>query len=319
MTPIVLNAADQEKFVGTADETIDRIDGPITVKAVLILVSSLVAAGEPQTLLWRDPGPIERLDLAAGPAGVANAPKAPFSFVEEVSGGIAPKVTVTDGRGKKWMVKFGEEAKAETFASRLAWASGYPTRISYYVRAGKIEGASDLRRTKEFVDPNGVFRGARFQMFDGDHMRQIPGGKLDLNRRRDDQRELNGLKLLLLLLANWDVKTQNTGVFDIGGRRFSVITDWGASLGDPASVDVSARKWDCAAFDKRTRSLVDGVDGGYVSFNYDQYAARHEDALSEGIRVDDMRWFMNRMGKLTDAQLRNGLLASGATSTEAAC
>ncbi len=169
------------------------------------------------------------------------------------------------------------------------------------------------------MGPDGVFRGARFQMFDGDHMRQIPGGKLDLNRKRDDQQELNGLKLLLLLLANWDVKTQNTGVFDIGGRRFSVITDWGASLGDPASVDVAHRKWDCAAFDKRTRSLVDGVDGGYVSFNYDQYAARHEDALSEGIRVDDMRWFMNRMGKLTDAQLRNGLLASGATSMEAAC
>jgi len=280
---------------------------------------SLAVSAEEQTFLWRNPGPIERLDLAAGPAGLAHAPKPPFTFIEEVGGGIAPKMIVTDGRQKKWMVKFGEEAKAETFASRLAWAAGYPTRVSYYVVKGKIAGAADLRRTKEFVDPNGSFQGARFQMFDGAQMKQIPGGKLDLNRKREDQQELNGLKLLLLLLANWDVKTQNTGVFEIDGRKYSVITDWGASLGDPASTDVAARKWDCAAFDKRTRYLVAGVDGGYVSFNYDQYAARHEDALSEGIRVDDMKWFMNRMRKLTDTQLRNGLVASGATSSEAAC
>jgi hypothetical protein len=293
--------------------------GLITVRLGLLVLLSLVMAAEPKTLLWRNPGPIESLDLAAGPARAAGAPKAPFTFIKEVSGGIAPKIVVADARRMKWMVKFGQEAKPETFASRVAWAAGYPTRVSYYVSKGKVEGASGLHRAADFIDSNGEFRGARFQMFDNEQMLAIPGGKLDLNNRRDDQRELNGLKLLLLLLANWDVKTANTGVFDIGGRRYSVITDWGASLGDPASTDIAARKWDCAAFDKRTASLIEGVENGYVYFNYLQYAARHEHALSEGIRVEDMKWFMNRMGRLTDGQLRAGLTASGATVSEAAC
>ncbi len=132
-----------------AHETQLQGNRPITVKALLFLLcfAGTVLAGE-STLLWRDPGPIESLDLSAGPGGRQNAPTAPFTFVKEEKHGTAPKIVVTDGRGKKWMVKFGDEAKAETFASRIAWAAGYPVRASYYVGSGQIANAPAGGRTR---------------------------------------------------------------------------------------------------------------------------------------------------------------------------
>ena len=283
------------------------------------LLCTLGVGAEP-TLLWRNPGHIQTLDLAAGPGGAGNQPVPPFRFVAEETRGVSAKMVVLDRNGTKWMVKFGEEAKPETFASRISWAAGYPVRASYFIRGGTIERIPALKkRTAKHVSPNGSFRDARFQIFDGAGFRQIPGGKLDLNDRREDQRELNGLKLTLLLVANWDVKPANTGIFDIDGRRYGAVADWGASMGDPNAIDAAGRKWSCQAYASRTKHLMDGVENGYVQFNYGQYAGRHEHALSHGIRVEDMKWFLSRMQGLTDTQVRAALLASGATHAEASC
>jgi len=290
------------------------------VKNILVGLLILVpVAGSERPPLWKDPGPVERLDLAAGPGGAANAPRTPFTFVSEVKTGITPKVIVQDTRGKKWMVKFGDEVKSENFASRIAWAIGYVVRPSWYVREGKIGGATGLHRASSFIGEDGTFRDARFQMFDTDMFRAIRGSKLDLNDRKYDRRELNGLKLTLLLLANWDVKAANTAIFDIGGRQFAAVTDWGASLGDPGSADFRRRKWNCAAFDTATNNLIDGTDNGFVVFNYEQYAARNIDELSQGIRIDDLNWFLGRVTKLSNAQVVSALHASGATEDDIAC
>jgi hypothetical protein len=280
--------------------------------ALFLPLLTALASSVESNRLWRDPGPIESLDLAAGPGGS-------FQFIDEEAQGRWPKVVILDGRRNKWMVKFGEEAKAETFASRISWALGYPVRASYYISAGRIEGATGLKRAAAFVQPNGDFRGARFQMFDYDGFREIPGGKLDLAARRDDQRELNGLKLTLLLVANWDLKSDNTGVFDIAGQRYAAVTDWGATMGDPAALDRTRRKWNCEAYAKRTKHLLDGVENGYVQFNYTQYRGRHEQALVRNIRVDELKWLLGRAERLTNEQIRGALLASGATPAEATC
>jgi hypothetical protein len=291
----------------------------VKAKALNFVFVIAVAHSAESTRLWRDPGPIETLDLAAGPGGRNHAPVPPFQFVEEETHGRWPKVMVLDASRRKWVVKFGEEVKAETFASRISWALGYPVRASYYVSNGRIQRVTTLKRTAKFIRPNGEFGDARFQMFDRDGFRQVPDGKLDLAERRADQRELNGLKLTLLLVANWDLKSDNTGVFDIAGERYKVVTDWGATMGDPAAADRTRRKWNCEAFASRTKSLLDGVDSGYVHFNYTQYLGRHEQALANNITVADLEWFLGRAEKLTDDQVRGALLASGAAAAEATC
>jgi hypothetical protein len=276
------------------------------------------AIADTKPSLWKDPGPVETLDLANGPAPAETAPKPPFTFVSEELRGVNPKIVVSDSKGTKWMVKFGEEAKAETFVSRLAWAAGFPVRPNYYLASGQISGADSLSRAGAFVK-NGTFQGARFQMFDNEKFREVDGGKLDISQKHDDTLHLNALKLLSLLTANWDVKTANTAVFEVGGQQYATISDWGASMGDPGSSSLNQRKWDCPAFSKNSGTLIEGVENGFVVFNYQQYAGRGIDALTQGIRVEDLKWFSDRLGKLSDAQIRAALTASGASAEEASC
>ena len=108
-------------------------------------------------VLWRDPGPVESLDLAGGPGGPRKAPKAPYTFVQEDKGGTSPKVTVTDANGVPWLVKFGEEVKAENFSSRIAGAAGYFASPTYYVAEGKVDGVGELGRAAAFLK-GGAFR-----------------------------------------------------------------------------------------------------------------------------------------------------------------
>ncbi len=94
---------------------------------------------------------------------MAKAPKPPFTFVSEDKGGTAPKVNVRDSSGAQWIVKFGEEVKAENFASRIVWAAGYFADANYFVPSGKIEGVGELGRAKDFIR-DGNFTDARFEL-----------------------------------------------------------------------------------------------------------------------------------------------------------
>src|SRR4051812_38291683 len=109
-------------------------------------------------VLWEDPGAVERLDLVGGPGGRAHAPKPPFRFIREDTSGTAPKVRVRDRSGAQWSVKWGPEVKAETFASRIAWAAGYYVEPVYYVRTGRLLGVHDLGRADKHINKGGYFR-----------------------------------------------------------------------------------------------------------------------------------------------------------------
>lgn len=283
-----------------------------------IVLAVTVTAAESPAILWTDPGPLASLDLAGGPGGRGKAPQAPFLFQEEDSGGTAPKITVRDGRGVVWSVKFGPEVKAENFATRFAWAAGYFAEPTYYVREGNLDGVGSLGRAAQYVDRNnkGRFLDARFELRDDAVYRFVPGSKWALDEKPlKGTRELSGLKLTLMLLSNWDVKPDNTAVVETGGHRSYAITDWGSSMG--IAGDFTGRsRWDCEGYARQSDHFVAGVDDGYVTFNY---AGKDRDVVSAGIRVDDVKWFMRRMSALTDAQIAAGLEASGATAQESAC
>lgn len=277
------------------------------------LCAPLLAA--PGAVLWLDPGPVESLDLAGGPAGAASAPRPPFTFVEEEPGGTAPKILVKDAAGATWSVKFGEEVKAENFATRIAWAAGYYADPTFYVPQGTIVGVKDLGRARAFVDAGGAFRAARFELRD-DSIRLLPGSKWNLDSSAvKGSRELAGLKLLLILLSNWDVKPQNFAVMHVRGRQRYAVTDWGASMGRAS--DITGRsKWDCELYTRDTEHLVQGVDNGFVVLNYNGKSSAQ---VLQNIRVEDVVWLVSRLGKLSDAQIASALRTSGATEDETAC
>ncbi|HEV7905307.1 MAG TPA: hypothetical protein VGO96_15810 [Pyrinomonadaceae bacterium] len=277
--------------------------------------------------LWSDPGEVERLDFAAGPGGRDGAPVPPFRFVAEHSTGSSPCLSVVDARGRTWRVKWGDEVKSETFATRLAWAAGYFVERAHYVAAGVIEGEYELTRARECVGDDCAFRDARFEL-DEAGVRKLfdeHGWAWDDNPFAGTH-ELAGLKIMLMLTSNWDNKDvrdvargSNTAVFEYaleGGlveARYLII-DWGASMGKWGS-NLFRSKWDAAGYEAQTPEFVAGVENGLVRWNY---IGQRTAEAREQISVEDVRWLCRYVCRITDAQLRDGLRASGATAEEIA-
>jgi hypothetical protein len=278
-----------------------------------------------RTVIWRAPEEVGRLDLAAGPGGSQGAPVPPFTFLEEHLTGSRPCVSVGDARGRKWRVKWGNEVQVETLATRLAWAAGYFVETTYYVAEGRIEHAAKLVRAGRNIDTSGHFTDARFELDEAGVIKHFDEHSWAWNDNPFvGTHELNGLKIVMMWLSNWDAKDvrdvargSNTAIFEYPGRdghreaRYLII-DWGGALGRWGNV-VQRGRWDCEGFAAESAAFVKGVDGGFVRFGY---TGQRTSDIAAGIRVDDVRWLMNTLGGLTDAQMAAAVAASGGTPDE---
>jgi hypothetical protein len=288
---------------------------------VLLLAPTLAAA---RAVLWQDPGSVRAKDFTYGPGGRAALPRPPYRFVKEITSGASPKVMVRDASRRVWIVKFGPEVHSDTFVTRLAWALGYYASPAHFVPRGKIRGAHELFRTRRYIDRDGDFRDARFKL--------ITTGLTYLPESawRWDQgpfagsRELSGLKILTVLTSNWDAKDSrdrgpNTAMYRRGRGRSAeyiyALDDWGAAMGRWGNL-FTREKWDCEGFRDQTRDFVEGVKYRKVGWGFD---GTHEDDIADGVPVSHVRWFMQYLGSVSDAQIRAGLRASGADRHEVEC
>lgn len=280
---------------------------------------------KPGPTVWRDPGKVERLNFTYGAGGQDKAPQPPFTFVEEDTGGSNPKIKVKDAAGREWGVKWGSEVNAEVFATRLVWAAGYYVEPAYFVASGKIVGISKLERAKKYVGSDGSFKDARFELKEKGikKFNQKEGWRWDDNPFIGTK-ELNGLKILVMLTSNWDSKDQrdtnrgsNTAIFKVaatGEERF-VVTDWGGSMGKWGNY-FSREKWDCDGFAKQNREFIISARDGQVEFGY---KGQRTDDIKRNIRLSDVKWLVQYIGRISDDQLRAGLRASGADATDIEC
>ncbi len=298
---------------------------PLTL--VVLLATNL--SHRPVEVLWRDPGPVEKLDFAGGPGGRSHAPQGPFTFLKEELGGTSPKIRVTDAKGVTWIAKWGPEVHAEVFTSRLAWAAGYFVMPNYYVASGKIIGAKGLTRAKGRLDRDGNFKESRFKLKEP---KKLQGHDWAfINNPFIGTKELNGLKILLMLTSNWDSKDarnveqagSNTAIWQdrVNGRRelHYAFTDWGATMGKWGLVlgnVVIANQWDCKGYTAQSAEFVTGLKNGVVQWGYKGHQAGD---VTSGITVSDVRWLLRYIGRISDRQLRAGLEAAGANPEEVEC
>jgi hypothetical protein len=274
--------------------------------------------------LWRDPGDVSRRDLGKGPG---EPPRPPFQFMEEHDSGSQPCVSIRDASGREWRVKWGAEVRTETFGTRLAWALGFFSEQTHFIPEGEIVGTRELRRAKDCIDDQHRFTEARFELSEAGVVKHFDAHSWAWNDNPFvGTRELNGLKILMMLLSNWDNKDvrdvargSNTAIFEYQVSQHTrearyLIIDWGAALGSWGSNVVQRGRWDVSAYAAQNESFITGVDGGVVQWGYQ--GQRTADATG-GITVEDVRWFYRLASQFTDEQLRNGFLASGATPDEA--
>jgi len=304
----------------------------LVVLALLLLVPHPVGAtsfspDDERNVIWRDPGAVERLDFAGGVGGRSRAPRPPFTFVEEDKGGSNPKIKVRDASGASWSVKWGQEVNSEVFATRIAWAAGYFVEPAYFVPRGRIRGVKDLDRAKDYVKPDGSFVDARFERKEDllDKLQDEKSWRWNENPFAGTK-ELDGLKIVMMLVSNWDSKDardagrgSNTAIYKYQTRRGVearyIVTDWGGSMGKWGNF-FTREKWDCDGFSKQTPEFVKGVEDGKVKFGY---TGQHTDSIRDDIPVEHVKWIARYLGRITDAQLRAGLRASGASPVEARC
>jgi hypothetical protein len=278
-----------------------------------------------RAVIWREPADVESLDLATGPGGVDGTPLEPFTFVEEHTSGSRPCVSVRDARGRKWRVKWGDEVRTETLATRLAWAAGYFVETTYYVPEGRIEGADNLHRARRLVSEDGRFRDARFELEEDGVIKHFDEHSWAWNDNPFvGTRELNGLKIVMMWLSNWDAKDlrdtargSNTAIFEYrqpdGSREARyLIIDWGAAFGRWGSI-MRRGRWDCEAFAAESETLVQGIDGDYVRFGY---TGQRTADIAQGIRVSDVEWLMRTLGRVSDRQIAAAVAASGGAPDE---
>jgi len=278
-------------------------------------------------VLWREPEDVARLDLENGPGGVAGRPAPPFRFIEEHLGGSQPCLSVIDGRGQRWRVKWGDEVNSETFAVRIVWACGYFAETTYFLAEGRIDGATGLQRAQSCVDEHGRFESARFELDDPSVKKLFEEHSWAWNDNPFlGSAELQGLKILAMLLSNWDTKDRrdvargsNTAIFEqatpLGREARYLITDWGGSMGSWGTNIITRGRWNAAAFAAQTPQFVGAADDGIVRFGY---AGQRTEDLASGITPRDVAWLCRYLGQISDDQIEAALRASGATGPERA-
>jgi hypothetical protein len=288
----------------------------------------VIAGGTP--VLWRDPGDIATRDLKYGSGSAELAPAAPFTFLKQDMVGASPKIQVRDAKGVKWSVKLGVESQSEQVATRLVWAMGYFAEEGYYFDRVEIKGLPRLTKGQEFVEGGSTLRGARFEP------RRVGVGRGAiwdwLQNPFVGTRELDGLKVLMVLLANYDTRLDNNHILTEKNPETGqledryVVTDIGATLGHVGGLGGKRAK--NSLEDYRAAKFVLGVQNGMVEFDYNTtpkgagkfasifksgYAKRqaNKEKAMRRIPVQNARWIGSMLARLTDEQLRDAFRAAG--------
>jgi hypothetical protein len=205
-------------------------------------------------------------------------------------------------------VKLGPEAQTEVVVSRILWALGYHQPPTYYVAKWSMTGG-----------PGGPQQPARFRP-------KLPDWKLvgDWSWYENDfihTPAFKGLVVANVMLNNWDWKTSNNKIYDIGGadgttvRRIFVVQDVGASLGKtdypkalswlPTRGLGQGSRNDLEDFEEQ--GFIERVEGDRVEF---VYRGIHR-SLVDLIARDDVAWTAERMSRISDTQWHDAFRAAG--------
>src|SRR5579859_1177114 len=285
-------------------------------------------------VLWRSPTDIATRNLFYGPGGKEHEPHNPFIFLKEDLDGTNPKYVVRDQDGVKWKIKLGAEARPETVASRLVWAVGYFASEDYFLQDVRVSRMpSHLHRGQKLVARDGSMHNVRLKRYpDGEE-------KIGTWRWRRDPftgtRELNGLRVMMALINNWDLKDVNNAVFEkkrgdgpTGPERIYMVSDLGASFGtaeDTLPHDKAKVNLDAYSHAKFVRKITaDYVDFQTPSrpaliflFNPREFFGRLRLRwIGKRIPHSDARWMAQLLAQLSPGQIRDAFRSAGYTPEE---
>ena len=247
-------------------------------------------------ILWERPNDIASRDLYLGPGGAAMRPDLRrITFVKEEKGGYSKKYRVRDGSGREWVVKIGKEAQSETSAVRLLWGVGYFTEVNYLEPRVTIPGKGTFTNVRFEARPKQWDRGDEWKWKSNPFSRTS---------------ELQGLKIMMALINNWDLKDSNNVIIKARGsnKLYYVISDLGATFGHASTTPI---------FWRLTRSRNN--PSNYAKSNFfekvkDNRVVLHFGGKNRGLMKDltvqDAQWIAGLLSELSDQQLRDAFRAA---------
>ena len=309
--------------------------------ALLILTTLLIAPGSQaqrsaqrsnsvkssQAALWLEPIDIKTRNLFYGPGGKERQPNGRLMFLEEDMNGTNPKFLVKDEQGVRWKIKLGPEAQPEVVATRLLWAVGYFVDEDYYQPQVKVVKLPRLRRGQKYVSANGMARGARLER---DEKGDKKLGEWDwFNNPYVGTRELNGLRVMMALINNWDPKDVNNSIRPRQGvARAYYVSDLGSSFGRGGSTLTRTRN---KPMDYARAKFIHRINGDKVDFAlrtrpsffmifYPPYYSRRTrlELVTKDIPRADALWIGNLLGQLSPEQIADAFRAGGYTPEQVA-
>jgi hypothetical protein len=286
-----------------------------------------------QPVLWRDPTNLESRDLFYGSGGPEHAPHPGiFAFVKEDLDGSNPKYVVRDDSGIKWKIKLGPEAKPEVAASRLVWAVGYFTNEDYFLPEVRVlDLPVDLHRGRKLFAHDGTVRDVRFKR---EEKGEAKDGTWKWKRAPfTGEREFNGLRVLMALINNWDVKDVNNSVREktdkVSGNSEDIymVKDLGASFGSPGFVPGDRARGNLQSYSHSR--FITKTTADYVSFatparpsltvlvNPLDYMYRMRLRwVGRKIPRSDVKWIGSMLARLSPNQVREAFRAAGYSEPE---
>ena len=252
-------------------------------------------------VMWREPADLESRNLILGAGGEEMKPDlSKLTFIEQKTGGWSTKYRVRDAKGNEWIAKIGKEAQTDTAANRLLWALGYETEIAYLVPHATIEGKGEFDNVRLEARPADVKRAGNW-MWENNPFISAP--------------EFRGLKILMVMLNNWDMKDDNNEILaprgDSSGEgelRY-IISDLGATFGKTGGVISRSRN---KPSDYVKAEFIKKVNGDVIDFHY----GGKNQKLFEGITVADARWLSNLLKRLSDDQIKDAFRAANYSAEE---
>jgi hypothetical protein len=277
---------------------------------VLVFTCSTIVLGQdrPRTgdkdraaakaVLWEQVD-IPARDLYLGPGGIEMVPDLKGAvLIGRQPGGNNLKFRIRDREGNEWVAKIADESQPEIAAVRLLWGIGYKTEIDYLIP--RIE-----------LGKNGQFKNVRLEA----RMKKV---KRDRWGWADNPfvgtRELDGLKIMMAMFNNWDLKDENNAVLISDKGTHYIISDLGSSFGRLARAPQSRSGRSVNDPEGYARSVfIKGASGGRINFAYNGMA----DHLLKGIKVEHARWLADLLLQLSDKQINDAFRAANYKPEEA--
>jgi hypothetical protein len=139
-------------------------------------------------------------------------------------------------------------------------------------------------------------------------------------------RELDGLRVMMALLNNWDLKDANNSIYHVDGANIYMVSDLGASFGT-----IGARRTHAVAkgnlesyrrskfITRITPDYVDFATPARPAFTYLTDPKEYFERLrlrwiGKHVPTDDVRWIARILAQLSDRQIHDAFRAAGYAS-----